>query len=98
MTTSFTHDTQDLAETYDRLSDPQLDGGKRLIERIGIKPGNRVLDIGCGTGRLVAAWIAERVGPTGTVVGIDPRGAHRSRPCSHRRCHVRDRSSRGPRR
>jgi SAM-dependent methyltransferase len=71
MTISFTHDSRQLAETYDRVSDLQLDGGKRLVERLGLEEGARVLDIGCGTGRL-ARWIAERVGTTGSVVGIDP--------------------------
>jgi len=60
-----------LAEIYDRVSDFQLAGGKRLVERLGLEEGARVLDVGCGTGRL-ARWIAERVGPTGSVVGIDP--------------------------
>src|SRR5215472_4498318 len=71
MTTSFEHDTRRLAEAYDRLSDRQLEGGKRLVERLGIEQGARVLDIGCGTGRL-AQCIAERVGPKGSVAGVDP--------------------------
>jgi ubiquinone/menaquinone biosynthesis C-methylase UbiE len=71
MTTSFTHDSPTLAATYDRISDSQFEGGKRLVERLAITSGARVLDVGCGTGRL-ARWIAEVVGPTGSVAGIDP--------------------------
>lgn len=69
--TSTDHDTARLAETYDRVSDSQFEGGKRLVERLDIKAGDCVLDVGCGTGRL-AGWIAQRVGPTGKVTGIDP--------------------------
>jgi len=71
MTTSLTHDSRHLAEIYERGSDLQFEGGRRLVERLGLEEGAHVLDIGCGTGRL-ARWIGERLGPKGSVVGIDP--------------------------
>ena len=37
---------------------------------LDLKPGQRVLDVGCGTGQTVVQ-LAEAVGPTGAVVGID---------------------------
>ncbi|MFK4222459.1 class I SAM-dependent methyltransferase [Streptomyces sp. NPDC019890] len=43
----------------------------RLVELSGARPGDKVLDVGCGTGyltRLVAATVA----PGGSAVGIDP--------------------------
>jgi SAM-dependent methyltransferase len=43
---------------------------ERLLLKAGLRPGMRVLDIGCGAGD-VSLLLAERVGPTGTVVGID---------------------------
>ena len=40
------------------------------VARAGVQPGQRILDIGCGTGSLTLA-AARRTGPTGQVFGID---------------------------
>src|ERR1700753_3152401 len=41
-----------------------------LIERIAPKPGDRIVDIGCGCGATSIA-LAERVAPDGIVLGVD---------------------------
>jgi len=40
------------------------------LQRLNLKPGERVVDVGCGPGFLCET-MAEAVGPTGHVVGID---------------------------
>jgi ubiquinone/menaquinone biosynthesis C-methylase UbiE len=42
----------------------------RLVEIVSPLPGERVLDVGCGTG-LVTQMVAERVGVSGEVIGVD---------------------------
>jgi arsenite methyltransferase len=65
-------DTRLLAEDYDRISaQRQFRAGQRLIGELGIERGEKVLDIGAGTG-LLAEYVAGTVGPLGAVVGIDP--------------------------
>lgn len=44
--------------------------GRRALEHLNVRPGERVLDIGCGGGE-TTAYLAERVGPSGRVVGVD---------------------------
>ena len=64
--------------TYDAASRDYEDASRdywqylstRTVERLGLRPGDRVLDVPCGTGpALIAA--AESVGPDGRVVGVD---------------------------
>jgi SAM-dependent methyltransferase len=64
-------DTPELAASYDKVSVRQLEYGKELIRALHISSGERVLDIGAGTGHL-AAYVGKIVGPSGRVVGIDP--------------------------
>lgn len=52
-----------LEQELDPLSHEQL-------ERVGVAPGWRCLDVGAGAGS-VTRWLAERVGPSGTVVAAD---------------------------
>jgi len=71
-TVSLTLDTQELAYHYEHVSAAhQFEAGKVLIEELAITPGEKVLDVGCGTG-LLAEYVVGLVGPTGSVVGIDP--------------------------
>jgi len=65
------HDTPELAAAYDRTSLYQFETGKQLVSALNILDGERVLDIGAGTGHL-AAYVAKIVGPSGWVVGVDP--------------------------
>ena len=44
---------------------------RRFLSFVGLRAGDRVLDVGCGTG-VVLRDVAARVGRSGHVVGIDP--------------------------
>ena len=58
------------AETYDLTHAPQVDVGRELIEMAGVRAGDSILDIGCGTGTLTVELA--RLAHKGKVIGIDP--------------------------
>jgi arsenite methyltransferase len=64
-------DGPELAALYDRISDLQFEGGRKLAKMVDVGKSDAVLDVGCGTGRL-AMYLAGIVGPSGSVTGIDP--------------------------
>ncbi len=46
---------------------------RRAVARLGLKPGDRVVEVGCGTGRNLP-FLREAVGHAGEVVGVDASG------------------------
>ena len=57
------------ASTYDRIADPQARWGAEVLERLPLEGDERVLDAGCGSGR-VTEMLIERL-PEGQVVALD---------------------------
>ena len=57
------------AEAYHRVSDPQVSWGRAVLERLALRGDERVVDLGCGTGRLTRD-LAARL-PHGEVVALD---------------------------
>jgi ubiquinone/menaquinone biosynthesis C-methylase UbiE len=60
------------AEGYESYMVPTLFGpwAMNLIQAADPRPGERVLDVGCGTG-IVARQVASRLGARGAVTGVD---------------------------
>jgi trans-aconitate 2-methyltransferase len=57
------------AATYDRISDPQVRWASAVLERLPLAGDERVLDAGCGSGR-VTSLLLDRL-PRGSVVALD---------------------------
>jgi SAM-dependent methyltransferase len=57
-------------ELEDQLEEVGRLPGQLAMDRLELRPGQRVVDLGCGSGRTTLE-LASRVGPDGEVVGVD---------------------------
>jgi len=57
---------------FNAFAEPEL---RQAMASLGLEPGMRVLDAGCGTGEALE-WLALEVGAQGLVVGLDLASAH----------------------
>jgi trans-aconitate 2-methyltransferase len=69
------------AGRYHRLSGPQLSWGRRVLARLAPKPGERILDLGCGTGRLTNELLLTM--GRGCVIGLDRSAAMLAEASAH---------------
>ena len=71
-TVSYRNFTGTAAENYERYFVPKIATpvSVALLEAAALQPGERVLDVACGTG-LIARLATEGVGSSGTVTGLD---------------------------
>ena len=61
------------AGTYDRVSKPQQDWAGAVVDRLGLRGDETVLDAGCGSGR-VTQLLLDRL-PEGRVIAVDGSAA-----------------------
>ena len=61
------------AARYDSRTGPFEPYRRSIVDLLPIRPGDVVLDVGCGTG-LCYSFLQERISPGGTIVGVDASG------------------------
>src|SRR5882724_11361893 len=57
-------------DSVDHVDGHSVEATAALLDRVGVRPGERVLELAAGPGSLGVTW-SELVGPTGTVVVSD---------------------------
>lgn len=61
------------AATYDRIADPMTRWGSAVLDRLPLRGDERVLDAGCGSGRVTEQLLGRL--PRGAVVALDASAA-----------------------
>src|SRR6185295_10627365 len=59
------------ADSYDLQTDWAGSDRAKVVSLLALRPGDTVVDVGCGTGLCFAA-IQSQIGPSGRLVGIEP--------------------------
>lgn len=59
------------ADRYDRDTAAHGRWRRLLVDALPLRPGDTVLDVGCGTG-LCFPPLLGRIGPSGMIIGVDP--------------------------
>jgi trans-aconitate 2-methyltransferase len=57
------------AEVYDRVSDPQFEWSREVVERAALRGDETVLDAGCGSGRVTEELVSRL--PSGRLIAVD---------------------------
>ena len=68
------HDPAESARLQ-RQSDELRPDSAALLDRVGVRPGQAAIDLGCGPSGIIEL-LAERVSPGGRVVGLEADPAH----------------------